>query len=191
MIDEVLSLASISLASNKMEKTIEAVKKELATIRTGRATPALIENIKVDYYGTPTPLKQIATITAPEARLLVIQPWDNGTLSSISKAILKSDLGLNPTSDKNIIRLTIPHLSEDRRKELVKAVHKRTEDGRVALRNVRRDAMEELRTLERDKEISQDEQKRAQDRLQELTDSFIARVGKVAEEKEAELLEIQ
>jgi len=120
MIDEVLSLAS-----NKMEKTIEAVKKELATIRTGRATPALIENIKVDYYGTPTPLKQIATITAPEARLLVIQPWDNGTLSSISKAILKSDLGLNPTSDKNIIRLTIPHLSEDRRKELVKAVHKR------------------------------------------------------------------
>lgn len=186
MIDEVLSLAS-----NKMEKTIEAVKKELATIRTGRATPALIENIKVDYYGTPTPLKQIATITAPEARLLVIQPWDNGTLSSISKAILKSDLGLNPTSDKNIIRLTIPLLSEERRKELVKAVHKRTEDGRVALRNVRRDAMEELRTLERDKEISQDEQKRAQDRLQELTDSFIARVGKVAEEKEAELLEIQ
>jgi len=184
MIDEVLSLAS-----NKMEKTIEAVKKELATIRTGRANPALIENIKVDYYGTPTPLKQIATITAPEARLLVIQPW--GSLSSINKAILKSDLGLNPVSDKNMIHLTIPQLSEERRKELVKAVHKRTEDGRVALRNVRRDAVEELRKLEREKEISQDEQKRAQDRLQELTDSFIARVGKVAEEKEAELLEVQ
>jgi len=185
MIDEVLSAAN-----TKMDKSIEVLRKELATIRTGRATPALVDNIKVDYYGTPTPLKQIATISAPEARLLVIQPWDSGTLPSIKKAILKSELGLNPTSDKNVIHLVIPQLSEERRKELVKAVHKRAEDGRVALRNIRRDALEELRRLEREKEISQDEQKRAQERLQELTDSFIARVGNIAEDKEAELLEV-
>ena len=185
MIDEVLSAAN-----TKMDKSIEVLRKELATIRTGRATPALVDNIKVDYYGTPTPLKQIATISAPEARLLVIQPWDSGTLPGIKKAILKSELGLNPTSDKNVIHLVIPQLSEERRKELVKAVHKRAEDGRVALRNIRRDALEELRRLEREKEISQDEQKRAQERLQELTDSFIARVGNIAEDKEAELLEV-
>jgi ribosome recycling factor len=185
MIDEVLLAAS-----TRMEKTMEALKKELATIRTGRATPALVENIKVDYYGTPTPLKQIATISAPQARLLVIQPWDSSTLPSIKKAILKSELGLNPTSDKNTIHLPIPQLSEERRKELVRAVHKRAEDGRVALRNVRRDALEELRKLEREKEISQDEQKRGQEQLQELTDSFIATAGKVADDKEAELLEV-
>ena len=185
MIDEVL------LAANtKMGKTIEALRKELAAIRTGRATPALVDDIKVDYYGTPTPLKQIATVSVPEARLLLIQPWDSSMLSSIKKAILKSELGLNPTSDRDVIRLTIPQLSEERRKELVRAVHKRAEDGRVALRNIRRDALEELRKLEREKEISQDEQKRAQEHLQELTDSFIATVGKVAEDKEAELLEI-
>jgi ribosome recycling factor len=185
MIDEVLSAAN-----TKMDKSLEVLRKDLATIRTGRATPALVDNIKVDYYGTPTPLKQIATISAPEARLLVIQPWDSGTSASIKKAILKSELGLNPTSDKNVIHLVIPQLSEERRKELVKAVHKRAEDGRVALRNIRRDALEELRRLEREKEISQDQQKRAQERLQELTDSFIARVGKIAEDKEAELLEV-
>jgi len=185
LIDEVL------LAANtKMGKTIEALRKELASIRTGRATPALVDDIKVDYYGTPTPLKQLATVSVPEARLLLIQPWDSSTLSSIKKAILKSDLGLNPTNDQDVIRLAIPQLSEERRKELVRAVHKRTEDGRVALRNIRRDALEELRTLEREKDISQDEQKRAQEHLQEITDSFIATVGKVAEDKEAELLEI-
>ena len=185
MIDEVL------LAANtKMGKTIEALRKELAAIRTGRATPALVDDIKVDYYGTPTPLKQIATVSVPEARLLLIQPWDSSMLSSIKKAILKSELGLNPISDRDVIRLAIPQLSEERRKELVRAVHKRAEDGRVALRDIRRDALEELRKLEREKAISQDEQKRAQEHLQELTDSFIATVGKVAEDKEAELLEI-
>lgn len=185
MIDEVL------LAANtKMGKAIEALRKELSSIRTGRATPALVDDIKVDYYGTPTPLKQIATVSVPEARLLLIQPWDSSTLSSIKKAILKSDLGLNPTSDQDVIRLAIPQLSEERRKELVRAVHKRTEDSRVALRNIRRDAMEEIRKLEREKEISQDEQKRALEHLQEITDSFVATVGKVTEDKEAELLEI-
>jgi len=173
-----------------MGKTVEALKKDLATVRTGRATPALVDSIKVEYYGAPTPLKQIATISAPEARLLVIQPWDNSTIGEINKAIQKSDLGLNPSSDGNLIRLSIPQLSEERRKELVKVVHKKTEDGRVALRNIRRDALEMLRELEREKEISQDEQKRAQERLQEITDKFIAEAGKAAEAKEAELLEI-
>jgi ribosome recycling factor len=185
MIEDVLSDAS-----SRMGKTIESLKKDLATVRTGRATPALIDSIKVDYYGAPTPLKQIATISAPEARLLVIQPWDNSTIGEINKAIQRSELGLNPSSDGNLIRLSIPPLSEERRKDLVKVVHKKTEDGRIALRNIRRDALEMLRDLEREKEISQDEQKRAQERLQEITDKFIAEAGKAAEAKEAELLEI-
>ena len=185
MIEDVLSDAS-----SRMGKTIESLKKDLATVRTGRATPALVDSIKVDYYGAPTPLKQIATISAPEARLLVIQPWDNSTIGEIKKAIQRSELGLNPSSDGNLIRLSIPQLSEERRKELVKVVHKKTEDGRVALRNIRRDALEMLRELEREKEISQDEQKRAQERLQEITDKFIAEAGKAAEAKQAELLEI-
>ena len=185
MIDEVLSDAS-----TRMGKTIEALRKDLASVRTGRATPTLVENIKVDYYGTPTPLKQMATISAPEARLLVIQPWDNTTIGEIKKAILKSELGLNPSSDGNVIRLAIPPLSEERRRELVKAVHKKAEEGRIALRNIRRDALEMLRDLEKEKEISQDEQKRAQERLQEITDSFIDKAGELARAKEAELLQV-
>jgi ribosome recycling factor len=149
-----------------------------------------VDSIKVEYYGTPTPLKQMATISAPEARLLVIQPWDATTIGEIKKAILKSELGLNPASDGHIIRLAIPPLSEERRKELVKAVHKKAEEGRVALRNIRRDALEMLRELEKEKEISQDEQKRAQERLQEITDSFIEKAGELAQAKETELLQI-
>jgi ribosome recycling factor len=185
MIDEVLSDAS-----TRMGKTVEALKKDLASVRTGRATPTLVDNIKVEYYGTPTPLKQMATISAPEARLLVIQPWDATTIGEIKKAILKSELGLNPASDGHIIRLAIPPLSEERRRELVKAVHKKAEEGRIALRNIRRDAMEMLRDLEKEKEISQDEQKRAQEQLQEITDSFIEKAGELAQAKEAELLQI-
>lgn len=185
MIDDILSEAS-----TRMGKTIEAMRKELAAIRTGRATPAIVDYVKVDYYGVPTPLNQIATISTPEARLLLIQPWDRHALSSIEKAILKSDLGLNPASDGNVIRLSIPQLSEERRRELVKVVRKRAEESRVALRNTRRSALEEFRELERGKEISQDEQKRAQERLQELTDSFIEEVDRVGRDKEAELLEV-
>ncbi len=185
MIDDILSETK-----TKMGKTIEALRKELATIRTGRATPSLVEQIKVDYHGVPTPLNQMATISAPEARLLVIQPWDRQSHGSIEKAILKSDLGLNPSSDGNMIRLRIPPLTEERRRELVRVVGKRTEESRVALRNIRRSALEEFRELERKKEISQDEQKRAQERLQELTDSFIEVVERVGKEKEAELLEV-
>ncbi len=185
MIDDVLSAAK-----SRMEKSIEALRRELAAIRTGRATPALVYHVKVDYHGVPTPLSQLAAISAPEARLLLIQPWDRTALGSIEKAILKSDLGINPASDGNVIRLRIPPLTEERRRELVKVVRRRTEEGRVALRNIRRDALEELRELERKKEISQDEQKRAQERLQQLTDSFMAEVEQAARDKEAELLEV-
>ena len=180
----------LSETSTKMGKAIEATKREMATIRTGRATPAIVDSIKVDYHGVPTPLSQIATISVPEARLLLIQPWDRQALSSIEKAILKSDLGLNPANDGSVIRLRIPQLTEERRRELIRVVRKRVEDGRVALRNIRRSALEEIRELERKKEISQDEQKRAQGRLQELTDSFIEEVDKVGSDKEAELLEV-
>jgi len=185
MIDDILSETS-----KKMGKAIDVMKRELATIRTGRATPAIVDHIKVDYYGVPTPLNQIATISVPEARLLLIQPWDRQALSSMEKAILKSDLGLNPSNDGNMIRLRIPQLTEERRKDLIRVVRKRVEEGRVALRNVRRSALEEIRELEREKEISQDEQKRAQERLQELTDSFIEEVDKVGRGKEEELLEV-
>jgi ribosome recycling factor len=174
----------------KMEKSIEALKRELNTIRTGRATPALVEYIKVDAYDVSTPLNQIATISAPEARTLMIQPWDRNTLASIQKAILQSDLGLNPINDGTRIRLVIPPPTEERRKELVKVVRRRVEEARVTIRNLRREAMEELKRLEGEKEISQDENKRALDRLQKLTDSFISKANEVGQDKEAEIIEI-
>lgn len=185
MVSEILSNADV-----KMGKTVEVLQRELATIRTGRASPALVEQIRVDYYGVPTPLGQMATISVPEARLLVIQPWDKGSLSSIEKAILKSGLGLNPANDGDVIRLSIPQLTEERRKELVRVVRKRVEEGRVAIRNVRRETMEQLRDLARNKEISEDEQKRALELLQRLTDRFIEESDSIARDKEAEVLEI-
>ncbi len=174
----------------RMQKAIEALSRELATLRTGRARPALVEHIRVDYYGVPTPMAQIASISAPEASLLVIQPWDRGATASIEKAILKSDLGLNPTSDGNIIRLAIPHLTEDRRKEMVKMVKKRVEDGRVELRNLRRQALEALRKIEKEHAMSQDELKVAEDKLQGLTSKYVDAVGQVGQDKESELMEI-
>jgi len=174
----------------KMQKTIEALKRELNTIRTGRATPALVEYIKVDAYGVSTPLNQIATISVPEAKLLVIQPWDRSTLASIQKAILQSDLGLNPINDGTSIRLAIPPPTEERRKDLVKVVRRRVEEARVTIRNLRRETMEELKRLESEKEISQDENRRALDRLQKLTDSFIGKANEVGQDKEAEVMEI-
>lgn len=181
---------SLLTAETKMQSSIAVLKKELATIRTGRATPALVEHIKVEYMGVPTPLNQIAGISVPEARLLVVQPWDRNSLHEIEKTILKSDLGLNPSNDGNVIRLRIPPLSEERRQELIKGVHKRIEEGRIAIRNVRRDALEELKKSEKSKEISQDELKRAIDQLQKLTDGFIANAEQVGKDKEAELLEV-
>ena len=172
-----------------MQASIEVFRRELATIRTGHATPALIEHIKVDYAGVPTPLNQIAGISAPGAKLLVIQPWDSGTIHSIEKAILKSDLGLNPVSDGSVVRLNVPPLSEERRQELIKVVHRRVEERKVIIRNLRREAMGELKGLEKNKDISQDEHKRSLDQLQKLTDSFIADIEHIARDKEAELLE--
>jgi len=174
----------------KMRASTEVLKRELASIRTGHATPALIEHIKVDYAGVLTSLNQIAGISAPGARLLVIQPWDRGSLHSIEKAILKSDLGLNPASDGNIIRINIPPLSEERRRELIKVVRRRVEERKIVIRNLRREAMDELKGLEKNKDISQDEHKRAIDQLQKLTDSFIADTEQIGQDKEVELSEV-
>lgn len=185
MVDKVLKECQA-----RMERSLDALRQDLAAIRTGRASPSLIERLHVDYYGVSTPLNQVATITAPEARLLVVQPWDKTIIPAIEKAILKSDLGLNPTNDGKVIRVVIPYLSEERRKELIKVVRKRTEEGRVAIRNCRRDGLEILERMERDKEISEDEFKRAKERLQEITDSFIERVNEIGAAKEEEVLEV-
>jgi ribosome recycling factor len=185
-------MASSSLQNTeaKMRASVEGLKRELATIRTGHATPALVEHLKVEYAGALTPLNQIAGISAPEARLLVIQPWDRGSIPDIEKAILKSDLGLNPAISGNVIRLVIPPLSVERRQELTKVVHKRVEERKIMIRNLRRDTMSELKGLEKNKDISQDEHKRALDQLQRLTDKFIASIEQIARDKEAELMEV-
>ena len=175
---------------DKMQASIGAFRNDLATIRTGHATPALIEHIKVEYAGVPTPLNQLASISAPEARLLVIHPWDRSSIGNINKAILKSELGLNPSSDGNVIRISIPPLSEERRQELIKVVRKRDEERRVVVRSLRHEAMNELKGLEKDKDISQDELKRALDQLQKLTDRFISDIEQIGREKEAELMEV-
>ncbi len=174
----------------RMQASVEALRRELATIRTGHATPALVEHLKVEYAGVLTSLNQIAGISAPEARLLVIQPWDRGSLHSIEKAILKSDLGLNPASDGSVIRINIPPLSEERRQELIRVVRKRVEERRIAIRNLRHEAMDELKGLEKNKDISQDEHKRALDQLQKLTDSFITDAEQTGKDKEIELREV-
>lgn len=177
-------------AENKMKKTIDAFKRELVGIRTGRASPALIEPLKVDYYGVATPLQQIATIAAPEARLLTIKPYDASTLHTIEKAILKSDLGLTPMNDGKMIRLSIPALTEERRRELTKVVHKHSEEAHVALRNVRRDGLKDLEEMEKEKMISEDQHFKGKELLQELTDKYIALVDQVAKAKEAEIMEV-
>jgi ribosome recycling factor len=174
----------------KMRASVSVFREDLAAVRTGHATPALVEHIKVDYAGVPTPLNQLAGISAPEAGLLIIQPWDRSSISSIEKAILKSELGLNPSNDGNIIRISIPPLSEERRQELIKVVHKKVEERRIAIRNLRHEAINELKNLEKDKEISQDEHKRAQDQLQKLTDRFMSDIEQIGKDKEKELMEV-
>ena len=174
----------------KMQKSVEAMQKELATIRTGHATPSLIEHIKVEYAGVPTPLNQIASVSAPEARLLVVQPWDRGSMGSIEKAILKSDLGLNPVNDGRVIRINIPPLTEERRQELIKVVRRRVEEGKIAVRNLRREAMDELKESEKNKDISQDEHKRSLNQLQKLTDSFISNIEQIGQGKEVQIMEV-
>lgn len=177
-------------AERKMQASLEVLGSELGGIRTGRANPALVENIRVDYGGLPTPLKRIAGIFVSGSNALLIQPWDPNTLSIIEKAILKSELGLMPQNDGKVLRINIPPLSEERRNELIRLARKRLEEGKVALRNVRRDAGEELKELEKAKEISQDELKRALNQLQRLTDNFIAKAEALGAEKEAELKEV-
>ena len=177
-------------AQVRMDKSVEALHRELMTIRTGRASPALLERLHVDYYGSPTPLQSLAGISAPEPSLLVIQPYDRNAMSAIEKAIQKSELGLNPSNDGNVIRVAIPQLTEERRKELVKLVHKRAEDARVAVRNIRRDEVDHLRKVEKDGHVSKDEVETAIGEIQKITDQFTGRVDDAAQKKEAEILEV-
>ena len=174
----------------RMKKTIEALQTDLMGIRTGRATPALLDRVRVEYYGTPTPMNQVASVSAPEPRLLVVRPWDPGALGDIERALLKSDLGLTPNNDGKVIRLVIPRLTEERRQELAKMVARRVEEARVAVRNIRRDAMDDLREFEKEKMISEDEMYGGRDDIQKLTDSYIEKVDKIGQAKETELLEI-
>ena len=175
---------------HRMSKAVEALQRELQAIRSGRATPALVERLLVDFYGTPSPLQPIAAIHATDARTLTIQPWDRKALGDIEKAIQKSDLGINPTNDGQVVRLAMPPLTEERRKDLVKVVHKKVDEGKVAVRNCRRDAHDRLREQEKNKEISSDELKRGTDRLQKLTDRFTEEMEKVGHAKEAEILAV-
>jgi ribosome recycling factor len=177
-------------ADERMSKVIIVFQRELATLRAGRATPSLLDRIDVDYYGATTPLNQLAGITAPEPRLLVIQPWDKQSLGEIEKAIQKSDLGLTPNNDGNVIRLSIPQLTEERRKELVKFVRKKAEESKVSIRNIRRDANESVKQLEKTSDISEDERRRAQDYIQEITDKKIVEIDEILELKEKEMMEV-
>jgi ribosome recycling factor len=177
-------------AHDKMEKAVAHTQSEFSTVRTGRATPALVERLKVDYYGTEVPLQQLAGFNVPEARLLVIQPYDKGALKSIEKAIQHSDLGINPNNDGQVIRLVFPQLTEERRKELVKVVKHKAEEGRVAVRNLRRHARQQLEGLERDAAITADELDRAEKELEKTTHEYVAEIDKMLQHKEQELLEV-
>src|SRR5712692_7840600 len=177
-------------AERRMKKAVEALRQDLAAIRTGRASSALVERIHVDYYGAPTPINQVSQISIPEARLIVIQPYERKLLADIEKAIQKSDLGINPNNDGQVIRLNIPPLSEERRRDMVKTLHKKLDEHKVAIRNIRRDTQDKLQDREKKKEISEDELKRSTDRLQKLTDRFIDEMEKVGKTKELEILEV-
>jgi ribosome recycling factor len=182
--------ASMSDARAKMAKAITVLKEELGGIRTGRATPALLSRIVVEYYGTQVPLQQLASFSVPEPRTLLVQPFDKNAIGSMEKAIMASDLGITPSNDGNVIRLSFPPLTEERRKDLIKIVHQRGEEGRVAVRNIRRHSKEELERLERDATISEDELSRAEKELQKLTDQHVAEVDEIVAHKEQELKEI-
>ncbi|HWJ03781.1 MAG TPA: ribosome recycling factor [Verrucomicrobiae bacterium] len=177
-------------AEDRMKKAIETLRKEYSTLRAGRATPSLLDKVAVDYYGVPTPVNQLANISVPEPRLLVIQPWDKSSLPVVEKAILKSDLGLNPSSDGQVIRIVIPQLTQERRNDLVKVVKKKAEETRVAIRNIRRDANDHIKLMEKEHEVSEDEAKRGQDDTQKATDKYIKEVDHVLEVKEQEILEV-
>lgn len=177
-------------AGERMDKSVEVLRHEADTIRTGRANVAMLDSVRVELYGTAMPLNQVATINAPDARLLVVQPFDRSTLGAIEKELMRADLGLTPSNDGTVIRLPIPMMTQERRQEMVKRLHRLREDAHVAIRNVRRDALDHLRGLEKNKEISQDELRRDQEQLQKITDEHIARADQVNDKKEAELMEV-
>ena len=185
MVQEVLGDANA-----RMEKSEEALGRELNSVRTGRASPVLVETLMVDYYGVPTPLNQLASISVPEARVLMIQPWDKQALKDVEKSVMKSDLGLVPNNDGNVIRINIPILTEERRNDLVRLVGRKVQEGHVAVRNIRRDGLERFRDMERSKEISQDELHRAQEQLQKVTDAHIEQMNSLRQAKESEVIEV-
>ena len=182
--------AVLSDTSTKMDRAIDAFKRDLTQLRTGRATTAMVENVEVDYYGNMTPLKQIASISIPDARAIMIQPWDVGSLREIEKSLMASEMGFNPSNDGAIITVPIPQLTQERRLEMVKLLKRKIEDGKVSIRNVRRDSLESLRKLEKGKSISQDDGRRAQELLQKTTDGFTKQIDETGSAKEAEILQV-
>lgn len=183
-------LQTLTNCEDKMKKSVSALTNDFMALRTGRASAALFDKIKVDYYGQETPLNQVASVSVPEARLVVIQPWDKSLLSAIEKAIQKSDLGLNPSNDGKLLRINFPPLTGDRRKELAKQAKNTAEASRVAIRNIRRDGMDEIKKLQKNGEISEDEQSQAESDLQKLTDNYISQINRIADDKEKEILEV-
>lgn len=189
--DPELTIESVlSDAGGKMDRTIDALKRELNSLRTGRATPAILEDVLIDYYGTPTPLKQLATISAPDARAILVLPWDKQALRDIERGLMKSEGGFNPSNDGNIITVPIPPLTQERRQEMVKMLKRKIEDGKVSVRNVRRDAVDMLRKMEKDKAISQDEQRRSQEAVQKTTDAHTRTIEEIGSTKEAEIMQV-
>ncbi|MBE6106536.1 ribosome recycling factor [Anaerovibrio lipolyticus] len=180
----------VSSSEERLNKSVDALKREFGSLRAGRATPSLLDKVMVDYYGTPTPVNQVAKVSVPEARMIMIQPWEKTMLHEIEKAIMKSELGLSPNSDGTAIRLSIPQLTQERRKELVKTVSKKAEEAKVAIRNIRRDANEHIKKLEKDKEITEDESKKGQEKFQKIVDGFIKTVDTLKEAKEKEIMEV-
>jgi len=185
MIDEVMSEARTA-----MDKAVKALKKEMTKVRTGRATTTLLDDVRIDYYGVPTPLNQVATLSAPEPRLLTVQPWEKNLIPEIEKAIFKADLGLTPSSDGQLIRLPVPALTEERRKEMVKIIKRMGEEAKISVRNARRDANDTLKMLEKEKEITEDDLKRSEKEVQQVTDEFVATIDSVVQNKESEVMEI-
>jgi len=183
-------MPSLQKARQRMEGAIEALRREFAGVRTGKASPGLLDTVKVDAYGSLLPLNQVGTVAAPEARMLTVQPWDKSLLKAIEKALRESDLGLNPSNDGSIIRIPIPPLTEERRREFVKMLHKLTEEARVAVRNVRRDTNDEIKHRQKDEGLSEDDIRREQGEVQKLTDQFIARIEELMKHKEAEIMEV-
>ena len=183
-------MPSIAEARAQMEKAVEAVRREFASVRTGKATPALLDTVRVDAYGSKLPLNQVGTVSAPEPRLLVVQPWDKSLIGEIEKAIQGAGLGLNPSNDGNVIRIPVPPLTEERRKEMVRVLHKMAEEGRVAVRHARQEANKEIKRRQQEHELSEDEARRQMDEIQKLTDEYVGRIDKLLEAKEREVMEV-